>query len=80
MRSAGQAHPTVLRLASSTPRDRQQVGVSIMSAWTRVRESAFALAKAIAAELRTASTPNLLCSSAPAASCVRRWNEKDVPL
>ncbi len=59
MRSAGQAHPTVFSLASSTPRDRQQVGVSIMSAWTRVREAAFAPAEAMAGELCTASTPDL---------------------
>ena len=51
-----------------------------MSAWTRVRGSAFALAEAIAAELPTASALDLAMLVVVGCHRITRWSrEKDVP-
>jgi len=53
---------------------------SPFSGRAKIWEATFAPAEGTAAELRAASTPDLLCWSSPTVSCVRRWGEKDVPL
>ena len=67
----------LLRVTTSAGRDRR---ATPLFAWVRVGEGALAPAEAIAAELRTASAPDLAMLVVAAAGCVRRWGEKDVPL